>query len=1258
MFSFLSVLLILVFPDDMSVVRFHRTGDDGCSFTVNVSEPIYREYGGKWYPVLKGMAPSLKKGMPVLPSLTVYVPLPPGVVPTLEYSSSGRISTGYPGPAMICPLPSGEGLRTSWSFPGYSVEEIRDKPVAVSVFRLAGTRVAAVEVSPFSGTDGEWIPSRIDVKLSWPGVSGGRKIDLPLLDFVCHDGLMYWPAAERGKGGDPFWGRPWARMSVKYTGVYLVTGRLLEESGVPVTGTPSAALRVFTGPGMMFDLENPADEHELTEIPVEVMDGGDGVFDACDTLKFFGLGLSRLDLSGSEPVRLMHRYATHNVYWLTWGAENGARMDTLEALPNASPPWGDSLEYYIWQEQDYIWVGGQDTLTGWVWTQLFEDIPGYFYFSTPSAVSTGTLRLSIIPEYGNYGPHSMFVDLNGKRIADTTWASANAVEIVLEDVDLDESMNLLKVTVDESPGKVYLDYVMVEYSRSLAFAANRLLKFSAPMEMKYSLSLGGAASRTSLLDVSDPLAPSRIGGELRGDRLVVSLDLGDDTCLWLEGAEGFRTPDSIVPAQPGRIKGTAPDGDVVVVVADSLLDTALPLEGIYADRGLKAVLVTTKEVYDEFGQGIRDPGAIRSFFRYTQDAWSKPASALLLVGDGTLDPLMHITAFPTLVPIFHLLAAGYGKNMDDGFVIAHEDGMFPEVPVSRIPAASRGELSLYLSKLERYEARSNPGSWENRLLLVADDEWGNGFNDYEHTESCELMADTILPTSMERVKFYLIEYPWPPGTTPSGVHPEKPAARLDFIEELSRGCSGMIYFGHGSYGQLAHEKLLVSSDVQLVDNGDRLPVMIFASCDVSHFDMISAKCLAEDFTMAPGSGSIVSIGSTRSSFSGGNEALFSSYYEFQYGDSLPDVAKALWAAKVLGTPSSYANSKTYVILGDGGVRPAYPSTAGCNFRVEGDTLHRGRINTVTGSSGSGSTFFVNVTESGRPVVYSGIGSGSVEYLRYGLTVFRGLVKSDEGGFSASFFMPLQADTGAFARGSALGLKSGSGSVVGYEEWITFEDDGDHVKDSLPPEIEMWLRGRRGVENPVVGPTCILKAVLVDSSGICAMGGGAGRSILLSLDGRGFDISNYFEYFPGSHGRGNLEYDLPEMLKGRHRLIMAVWDGMGNASRDTLDFTVIGNEGDVLSSVFVYPNPGMGLRSFNFDVAENGIVDLEIFTVSGRRIWKTTESCREGYNQVLWDGTDMDGEPVARGTYIYKLRLNAPDGNSASVVDVLVVAGEG
>ena len=277
-------------------------------------------------------------------------------------------------------------------------------------------------------------------------------------------------------------------------------------------------------------------------------------------------------------------------------------------------------------------------------------------------------------------------------------------------------------------------------------------------------------------------------------------------------------------------------------------------------------------------------------------------------------------------------------------------------------------------------------------------------------------------------------------------------------------------------------------------------------------------------------------------------------------------------------------------------------------------------------------------------------------MRYGSSIYQALVTGTDQEFSNSFFMPVQADTGFYSRGSAVGI-SENNSEIAFEQWITSVDDGNYTVDSVPPSIELWIDGYRGESVPSVSGNAVLMALLSDSSGICSMEGGAGRSILLSLDFQGFDVSSYFTYRADSYTVGEVIYNLPELVEGNHKIILVAWDGMGNTARDTLDFKVVEENENLLSSVFVYPNPGEGQRCFNFETSTAGTAVITVYTVAGRTIWRKAFTCDEGYNQILWNGLDMDFDEYGSGSYIYRIEFSTQDGASSTVTEIIAVIQE-
>jgi len=108
------------------------------------------------------------------------------------------------------------------------------------------------------------------------------------------------------------------------------------------------------------------------------------------------------------------------------------------------------------------------------------------------------------------------------------------------------------------------------------------------------------------------------------------------------------------------------------------------------------------------------------------------------------------------------------------------------------------------------------------------------------------------------------------------------------------------------------------------------------------------------------------------------------------------------------------------------------------------------------------------------------------------------------------------------------------------------------------------------------------------------------------------------------------------------------------------FTVVNDEKLHLEHVLNYPNPFTTQTSFYFEHNKPGIVkniSIQIFTVSGKLI-KTIEfvessnSLRVG--PIPWNGKDDFGDVLAKGVYLYKLRVKTADNKTAEKIEKLVI----
>jgi hypothetical protein len=1220
------LLLLLVRASGSEVVRVMSSSASGCELLYRTGAEDSLETGSGSIPLLGGGL-LFEPGRPVLSCTRIYVPVPAGADPVMTFSVLERRELQAARPAAPrAPALSGSGLR--------AVETAADplpgpasNVLLAGVVRLCGRSFAAVDVYPWLGVAGDGFASGISIRLGWEGRAAVERPSGPAARIV-PDGLTFF-SRRPVRAESPFWGLPWARIGVGGSGPFEVTFEGLSQAGCDLSGVPSATLSLMTGPAVQYSLDDPGEEHGLEEVPILVLDGGDGAFGPGDRIRFLGRGLERWQPAPGMPYRIRHRWSGTNTYWLTWGGEPGIRMGFVDAAPDGSPQWGPSMGRDALLEEEVVWRPEADNVTGWVWLALepgmWEDIDCSLPFE-PSGPADVLVHLRA----DESGTKQIRVYVDGVLASDQSWFSGGSWTVDLE-ADL-SSGSVIRVESGPSSSTVfYLDRIHVRAPAPLAQASSVELMPGVERTGRFTFEAGPLGDGGTAFLQDDGSGPAVLQGlEPAGQGVVFSATADTTTRILLVPAGAWSSPASIEPASPGRLVGTVAGADRLVVVPESLSDGLWGLLAVYAARGLDCCVATTGEIYDEFGQGVADPGAIRSAVRWALDSWEEPAGGVLLVGDGHYDVLGRTTTQPVMIFPWTRLGP-MNPCTDDYYVVTHESSqLLPEVPVARLPVQTAAELLACVEKVAGQEGGTHSGAWENRVVITADDEMSTySDNEFEHTVNCEHVAEEVLPRSVERVKFYMIEYPWP-----SGNHPSKPEAREDFVATLSRGCSAMLYIGHGGPGQIAHEGLMYSSDIDLLENGGRLPLMIWATCDVGRFEETGSDAIGEEMVLHPAGGALACAAATRGTSGSPNYLLARAMLDSLYSEPSTTLGEALWLAK-LSQPGSYTyNNRYYELFGDPGSRLPAPDGP-VVMTVEGDTLRTAELNTVTGTCDiSAGLAFVSLVESAVQTVYVCLGGYEIEYLEYGGTAFRGSASVEGGEFSLGCLIPVQATAGPWGRASGDAPAPGA-------SWSGADDPVPVVVGTLPgddfegPGIEMWIEGYRGIEVPEISSDPVVVATLSDTSGICFLGG-SGRQLTLFVDSDGRDVGDWFSYLPGSTTRGLLEYPAGSLPQGPHRLILWCFDGAGNSSRDTLDFVVRGQGELQVTEALVYPNPGTGSRCFSFRLSEDAFVTVSIHTVAGRCIRRLQAQCSQGYNQVMWDGLDADGDRPATGAYVWRV----------------------
>jgi hypothetical protein len=202
-----------------------------------------------------------------------------------------------------------------------------------------------------------------------------------------------------------------------------------------------------------------------------------------------------------------------------------------------------------------------------------------------------------------------------------------------------------------------------------------------------------------------------------------------------------------------------------------------------------------------------------------------------------------------------------------------------------------------------------------------------------------------------------------------------------------------------------------------------------------------------------------------------------------------------------------------------------------------------------------------------------------------------------------------------------------------------------------------------VSGGITDETPILIAKLYDENGINTVGNGIGHDLMAIIDdetAKPIILNEYYTADLDSYQSGEVRYTIPTLESGTHKLTLKAWDVNNNSSTTSIDFIVQEKAEIALDHVLNFPNPFTTSTQFFFEhnqVCSELETQIQIFTVSGRLIKTINQMVlNDGFRfeGIHWDGKDDFGDQLAKGVYIYCLKVKSPTGEKAEKIEKLVL----
>ncbi|MBL7964542.1 MAG: type IX secretion system sortase PorU [Flavobacteriales bacterium] len=861
----------------------------------------------------------------------------------------------------------------------------------------------------------------------------------------------------------------------------------------------------------------------------------------------------------------------------------------------------------------------------------------------------------------------------------------------------------------------YMNSIEMNARRELRFVGDQLsfrdVASAGPGNVAQ-FDLGNAGQVHRIWDLTDPLnvrnVPFTDGGNTKTFRLNTDS---------LRQFIAFRNTNYLVPTAVGRVSNqdlhaTALPTDLVIVCPPEFQSQATRLASQRANEGLSVVIVSPQQVYNEFSSGTRDATAIKYYMKMLYDkAGSDPALMpryLLLFGDGSYNNYATSLSNQNYIPTYQSfesldLSRSYTSDdyfglLDDGEGEATSD--LVDIGIGRLPVVSLIQASQAVDKILRYDrltllstpdqtcASGGDGGandWRTLALFVSDDMDGDNFEGPIHMLQSDQLATRVDNEHPEYnvAKIYLDAYR---QITNLGVE-RYPEAEEELKQRVQKGALLVNYIGHGGEVGWAHERLLNNSTILGWTNSDRLPLFMTATCEFTRWDDPARTSAGEYVFLNPSGGGIALMTTTRLAYSFQNFTLAGKFYDHVFDDleeqgriaRLGDVYRRTKIDITLAQ-GSQTNHRSFTLIGDPSTRLAQPrqqvvitsvtDTLGNpidTLKALGVVRITGQVLAADGTLDSGFNGVVIPTVFDKRVTQSTLANDGGSPFNYSVrknVIYKGKASAVNGLFTLTFVVPkdiaYQVGPGRVSV-YAEGLVS---NALGYSNDILVGDtDPNAAIDEQGPRIDLYLNDERFVHGGITNETPMIFAKLFDVNGINTVGNSIGHDLLAIVDentDRALVLNDYYESDLDTYQSGKVRYRLSKLEEGSHTLSLKAWDVHNNSSTAMTEFVVASSEEMALAHVLNYPNPFTTNTAFFFEhnrPCSTLDVQVQVFTVSGRLV-KTLNrrlTC-EGFRAepMSWDGLDDYGDKLARGVYVYRLHVTAPDGAKAEKYEKLVI----
>jgi hypothetical protein len=1090
----------------------------------------------------------------------------------------------------------------------------------------------------------------------------------------------------------------WSKIGAGKQGIYKLTGAQLGSLGfsLPIV---SNQLQLFG-----FDISNLNDKvpsipaFGITENAIKVVDGGDGQINSTDYILFYNQGPVYWKFD-STVNRIVHRNFSNAdtvFYFLTLG-QNGKRIG-VQDLQSQNPIAKEVFnQQYVFEKDSISLLNSGKTFYGSPMGQGAGKLGSLLFpFSTQGMNASSELKSFFHLASTTYQENGLFdFSLNDQSVKSATLQPVSGMlydDIASEKIDSFSVNNQsnwpvksnLKIAFNStnSSSTGWIDYVEIQLKKPIGFWQDSTMSFS----INEGLQVGKMANckiqnmdpTAVVWNVTNVQYPQEIKCMIDANGSGFFIQTLDASSSFFGAKQiAFETPTLLGPINNQNISINNKGVDYIIITAPAFVNAANKYQQFQQTQfGRKAIVVNAKELYNDFSGGQVSAVAIRNYLKSllnsaAQNNVNAPKYLLLLgIGNFNYRKINIEQELPTYESVnSNSILSSF--STDDFFAaLSTNDDINNynalqqlQLSVGRIPARTSQEADTIINKLINYQTNNIGGTWENKITWVADD------GDYNlHLQDAESIINKLQTNAShwDQNKIYL-DFFTPSNSSSGNTYPLVFNAIQQSVQD---GTLLLNYTGHGNYLRLSEEAVISQAQFDLWNNAGKLPLMVTASCNFAPYDQPGLKSIAWDALMKNSNGIIGLVAANRLVFAFSNKQINDLFIQQllvkNASGNYNTIGEALQKAKIANWASGgdRVNDLKFNLIGDPALKLNLPNyqlqVQKINDKVFAghDTLLSGTKYTLQGTVSKDGIVLSNYTGRLEMVVYDApktkktlanlSTSMSVPISVQENILFKGKASVVNGKYKIDFILPVQVSNSSNPIRIELATldTNYSASIIVDSIYVKL-NQSSVKKDTVGPIINAFLNDPLFKQGGWAMSNSTLFISLFDSSGIQTSGNELGHDLSIWMDDNPIPIvlNNYFIADVDTYSSGKIQYALPTLPEGLHRIIVKAWDLFGNSSSDTLTFEVPKSNKLQIKNATNYPNPVVEKTRFSFEINQIGETDqvlFELFDWSGKRLFSQSNLQVINQNRIYfdWDGKTIPGIRLSPGIYFYKFSVKS------------------